>query len=63
MSASAVVAHRWDGKRSQLFFPVKPDRYNTDSLIGFIEDLRRHFRSRKVILWCGTVCPRTAAAL
>lgn len=54
MSASAVLAYRWDGKRSQLFFQVKPDSYNTDSLIAFLADLRRHFRGRKVILiWDG----------
>ncbi|MGH7821898.1 MAG: IS630 family transposase [Candidatus Binatia bacterium] len=54
MSASAVLAYRWDGKRSQLFFQVKPDSYNTNSLIAFLEDLRRHFRGRKVILvWDG----------
>jgi len=60
MSGSAVVAYRWDGKRSQLFFQVKPDSYNTDSLIGFLEDLRRHFRSRKVILvWDGLPAHRS----
>jgi len=62
MSASAVVAYRWDGKRSQLFFQVKPDSYNTDSLIGFLEDLRRHFRSRKIILvWDGLPAHRSRA--
>jgi len=62
MSAAAVVAYRWDGKRSQLFFQVKPDSYNTDSLIGFLEDLRRHFRSRKIILvWDGLPAHRSRA--
>lgn len=62
MSASAVVAYRWDGKRSQLFFQVKPDSYNTDSLMGFLEDLRRHFRRRKVILvWDGLPAHRSRA--
>ena len=62
MSASAVVAYRWDGKRAQLFFQVKPDSYNTDSLIGFLEDLRRHFRSRKIILvWDGLPAHRSRA--
>jgi hypothetical protein len=60
MSAAAVVAYRWDGKRSQLFFQVKPDSYNTDSLIGFLKDLRRHFRSRKLILvWDGLPAHRS----
>jgi hypothetical protein len=62
MSAAAVVGYRWDGQHSQLFFQVKPDSYNTDSLIGFIEDLRRHFRSRKVILvWDGLPAHRSRA--
>jgi DDE superfamily endonuclease len=62
MSAAAVVAYRWDGKRSQLFFQVKPDSYNTDSLIGFLDDLRRYFRRRKVILvWDGLPAHRSRA--
>jgi len=62
MSAAAVVAYRWDGKRSQLFLQVKADSYNTDSLIGFLDDLRRHFRGRKVILvWDGLPAHRSRA--
>jgi hypothetical protein len=60
MSAAAVVAYRWDGTRAQLFFQVKPDSYNTDSLMGFLKDLRRHFRSRKLILvWDGLPAHRS----
>lgn len=62
MSASAVVAYRWDGKRSQLFFQIKPDSYNTESLIAFLGDLRRHFRGRTVILvWDGLPAHRSRA--
>lgn len=62
MSAAAVVAYRWDGKRSRLFFQVKADSYNTDSLIGFLNDLKRHFRGRKVILvWDGLPAHRSRA--
>lgn len=62
MSAAAVVAYRWDGQRAQLFFQVKPDSYNTDRLIGFLEDVRRHFRRRKVILvWDGLPAHRSRA--
>lgn len=60
MSASAVLAYRWDGTRSQLFFQVKPDSYNTPSLIAFLEELRRHFRGRNVILiWDGLPAHRS----
>jgi hypothetical protein len=60
MSAAAVLAYRWDGKRSQLFFQVKPDSYNTESLMGFLKDLRRHFRRRTLILvWDGLPAHRS----
>jgi transposase len=62
MSAAAVVAYRWEGRRSQLFFQVNPDSYNTDSLIVFLDDLRRHFRNRRVILvWDGLPAHRSHA--
>ena len=54
MSVAAVLAFRWDGKRSRLFFRMKPDSYNTESLIGFLEDLRREFHGKKCLLvWDG----------
>jgi hypothetical protein len=62
MSAAAVLAYRWDGKRARLFFQVKPDSYNTESLMEFLDDLRRHFRGRKVILvWDGLPAHRSHA--
>lgn len=57
-----MLAYRWDGQRSQLFFQLKPDSYNTDSLIAFLDDLRRHFRGRTVILvWDGLPAHRSRA--
>ena len=54
MSVAAVLAFRWDGKRSRLFFRTKPDSYNTESLIAFLKDLRRESRGEKCILiWDG----------
>jgi hypothetical protein len=54
MSVAAVLAFRWDGKRSRLFFRMKPDSYNTGSLIDFLQDLRRDLRGKKCILiWDG----------
>ena len=62
MSAAGVVAYRWDGRRTQVFFQLKPDSYNTDSLMAFLDDLRRHFRHRKVILvWDGLPAHRSRA--
>jgi hypothetical protein len=60
MSAAAVLAYRWDGTRCQLLFQLKPDSYNTQSLIAFLDDLRRQFRGRKVILvWDGLPAHRS----
>ena len=54
MSVAAVLAFRWDGKRSRLFFRMKPDSYNTESLIDFLQNLRRDMRGKKCILiWDG----------
>lgn len=49
-----ALAFRWDGRRSQLFFQTRPGSYNGPSLIPFLEDLRRHFHGRRLILvWDG----------
>jgi len=54
MSVAAALAFRWDGKHSRLFFQMKPDSYNTESLIDFLRDLRRDLRGKKCILiWDG----------
>lgn len=54
MSISAALAYRWDGKRARLYFQMKPDSYDGTSLIGFLKDLKKHFRGRPVILiWDG----------
>ena len=54
MSIAAALAYSWDGRRSRLFFKTKPDSYNTESLIAFLKDLKREFRSRRCILiWDG----------
>jgi len=52
MSLSAAVAYRWDGRRSRLFFQMKPDSYDTASLIDFLKDLRHEFpRDRVILVW------------
>ena len=54
MSITAALAYRWDGKRARLYFQMKPDSYEGTSLIGFLKDLKRHFRRQPVILiWDG----------
>ncbi len=54
LSISAVLAYRWDGKRSRLYFQMRAGSYNSESLIAFLKDLRRHLRGKKAILvWDG----------
>ncbi|MEW6747164.1 MAG: transposase [Planctomycetota bacterium] len=54
LSVSGVLAYRWDGKRSRLYFQVTPDSYDTPKLIEFLKELKRHFRGQFVYLvWDG----------
>lgn len=62
MSVTAALAFRWDGRRSHLFFQMKPDSYNTESLIAFLHDLRRELRGKRCILiWDGLMAHRSRA--
>jgi DDE superfamily endonuclease len=48
------LAFRWDFRRSGLFFQTRPGSYNDVSLIGFLNELKRHFGGRRLILvWDG----------
>jgi hypothetical protein len=42
MSVAAALAYRWDGKRCGLLFQLRAGSYDTESLIGFLEQLQRH---------------------
>lgn len=54
MAAAAALAYRWDGRRSRRFFQLKPDSYDTESLIGFLRALQRALgRRRCLLLWDG----------
>jgi transposase len=54
LSICAAIGYRWDGRRSRVFFQTRPGSYDSDSLIGFLKDLRREMRGRKAILiWDG----------
>lgn len=54
LSVAVALAFRWDGRRPRLFFQTRPGTYKTDSLIGFLRVLKRHFRRQRVILlWDG----------
>jgi len=54
ISVCAALGFRWDGQRSQLFFQTRKGTYNTESLIAFLQELKRHLRGKKAILaWDG----------
>jgi transposase len=60
VSVAAVLAFRWDGRRSGVFFQTRSGAYTTASLIGFLRHLKRHFRRRRVILlWDGLPAHRS----
>jgi hypothetical protein len=50
MSICAAIGYRWDGRRSRLFFQTREGSYNTESLMAFRDDLKRHLRRQKAIL-------------
>jgi len=54
LSIAAALAFRWDGRRTRLYFQTRPGTYTDLSLIGFLRDLKRHFRGRRIVLiWDG----------
>lgn len=51
---AAALAYRGDGKRSRLYFQIRPGNYGAESLVAFLKELRRHFRGQRIILvWDG----------
>ena len=57
---AGVLAYRPDRSRAKLIFQTKAGSYNTDSLIKFLRQLRRHLRGKPVILiWDGLSAHRS----
>jgi transposase len=62
MSMAGVAAYRPDRSRAKLIFQTKPGSYNTESLIEFLKQLRRHLRGKPVVLiWDGLSAHRSKA--
>jgi transposase len=60
VSVAAALAFRWDGRRSRLFFQTRTGPYSAPSLIGFLRQLKRHFRGcRAILLWDGLPAHRS----
>jgi transposase len=54
LSLCAALGFRWDGRRCRLYFQTRPGSYNSESLIAFLQDFKRHLRGQKTILiWDG----------
>lgn len=54
LSVAIAVAFRWDFRRSGLFFQTRPGSYKDVTLMEFLDDLRREFRGRRLVLvWDG----------
>ena len=62
LSMSGALAYRPDGSGAALAFQIKEGSYNTESLIGFLEDLREHFgRGKLTVIWDGLPAHRSTA--
>ena len=61
-SDGLAIGYRRDGRRSRLFFQTREGSYNTESLIAFLDDLKRHVRRQKAILvWDGLPAHKSRA--
>jgi transposase len=62
ISICAAIGYRWDGRRSRLYFQTREGSYNSESLIGFLKDLKRHLRGQRAILvWDGLPAHKSGA--
>jgi len=54
LSICSVLAYRWDGSRSRMYFRIVSNSFNEVKLIDFLTNLRRQFRGRSLLLiWDG----------
>ena len=53
-SMAAALGYRPDGTKARLCFHLQPDSYDTDSLIGVLEQLAGFYQGQRVVLiWDG----------
>jgi transposase len=61
LSIAGALAFRWDGRRSRFYFQTRPGTYKAVGLIGFLRQLKRHFRGQRIILiWDGLAGHKSA---
>ena len=62
LSVAIAVGFRWDFRRCGLCFETRPGSYNDVTLIEFLNDLKREFRHRRVVLvWDGLPSHKSTA--
>jgi transposase len=62
LSMSAALAYKHDASGAAMVFDIRPGAYNTESLIGFLEDFHHHFAGEKVtLIWDGLPSHRSKA--
>jgi transposase len=49
-SVAAALGFRWDGQKTRLLARTRPDSFDSESLIEFLNDLKRFVKGDKVIL-------------
>jgi len=47
---AAALGFRWDGQKTRLLARTKPNSFNTESLITFLNELKRFVKGAQVIL-------------
>jgi len=61
LSMSSALAYKPDGSQAALMFQVQEGSYNTESLIGFLQDLHEHLAGAQVtLIWDGLPAHRSA---
>jgi putative transposase len=54
MSVCAALGYRWDGRGGRLFFQSREGSYNAESLVHFLEDVKRELGGQQALLvWDG----------
>jgi transposase len=62
LSAVSFLCYRWDNRRHDMCFQIKPGSYDTSSLTGALEAFIRHMgRRRFVLVWDGLSAHRSKA--
>jgi transposase len=62
LSMAGALAYKSDGTQAALMFQIKEGSYNTESLIGFLQDLHEHFADANLtLIWDGLPSHRSTA--